>query len=43
VLGGAWLVAARYETLGGILIAVAVFALLGHAALEAYRSFRRKS
>lgn len=42
VLSGAWLVAAHYEILGGVLIAIAVVELAGHMALDAYRSFRSK-
>jgi ubiquinone biosynthesis protein len=41
-LSGAWLVAARHETLGGALIALALVVLLSHAAVDAYRGFRSR-
>jgi ubiquinone biosynthesis protein len=43
VLSGAWLVAAKHERLGGALIAVAILALVAHAALDAYRAFGRRT
>jgi hypothetical protein len=40
LLSGAWLLAARYETTGGVLLAVAILWLLLHTALDAARGFR---
>lgn len=42
LLGGALLVAAHYEILGGVLMGLAVLLYLMHVALDAYRGLRQK-